>query len=113
MNITKEYKHSWNYSWKHMFTPTQRYSMYVVMALWAIWGIMGFGLLTTNATIEGYAFAKEVWAEYQNPHTTYEKTVVVTVKDPVKVLEWPNAKAEKGSTTKTAHSLSGLTPTRR
>jgi hypothetical protein len=86
MNITKEYKHSWQYAFNHMFSAPQRYLMYVVMFLWAVWGISGFALLTTNATLQGYAFAKEVWADYQNP--SYDKEIiVVTEKDPVKVLE--------------------------
>ena len=59
--------------------------MYTVMALWVIWGLMSFALLTTNATIQGYTFVKEVWADYND--TDYQKPIVVTVKDPVKVLE--------------------------
>jgi hypothetical protein len=87
MTIPKEYEHSWEYTFQHLFTPLQRYSMYFAMFFWAVWGISGFALLTTNATLQGVAFAKEVWAEYQNPDTTYEKTIVVTEKDPIKVLE--------------------------
>jgi hypothetical protein len=86
MTITKEYQHSWEYSWKHMFSASQRYSMYLAMFLWAVWGISGFALLTTSAALQGVAFAKEVYADYMNPETTYE-TIVITEKDPVKVLE--------------------------
>jgi hypothetical protein len=68
-----------------MFSASQRYSMYFAMFLWAVWGISGFALLTTNATIQGVAFAKEVWAEYND--TDYQKTIVIEKKDPIKVLE--------------------------
>jgi hypothetical protein len=81
---------------KDIFTATERYSMYVVMALWAIWGISGFALLTTNATLQGVAFAREVYADYMNPETSYEKTIVLIEKDPVKVLE-EVAKCESGA----------------
>jgi hypothetical protein len=58
--ITKEYNHTWEYIFNHLFSPLQRYSMYLAMFLWAVWGISGFALLTTNATLQGVAFAKEV-----------------------------------------------------